>query len=79
VVNTLEHAKKVTGISKLYGIMGGFHLKDKGLQTRETIRYLQENKVKHVYPSHCTDLPALSAFYESFGTVSVRTGITYNF
>jgi 7,8-dihydropterin-6-yl-methyl-4-(beta-D-ribofuranosyl)aminobenzene 5'-phosphate synthase len=79
VVNTLEHAKKITGIKKLYGIMGGFHLKDKGLQTRESIRYLQENKVKHVYPSHCTELPALAAFYESFGTVSVRTGNTYNF
>ena len=27
VVNTLEHAKKVTGENTIYGIMGGFHLK----------------------------------------------------
>ena len=79
IVNTLEHAKKVTGIKKLYGIMGGFHLKENNLQTKKTIKYLKENKVKNVYPSHCTDLPALSAFYQSFGMSMVKTGDIYEF
>jgi metal-dependent hydrolase (beta-lactamase superfamily II) len=59
--------------------MGGFHLKGNGLQTRETIRYLQENKVTNVFPSHCNDLSALSAFYQSFGFEQVKTGYTYEF
>jgi len=79
IVNTFEHAKKVTGINKLYGIMGGFHLKEINQQTKETIRYIKKNKLKHVLPSHCTELPALSAFYESFGIALVKTGNTYNF
>lgn len=79
IVNTLEHAKKVTGINKLYGIMGGFHLKENNNQTKETISYIKKNKLKHVLPSHCTDLPALSAFYESFGIALVKTGNIYNF
>ena len=79
IVNTLEHAKKITGTDKLYGIMGGFHLKDINLQTQETIRYLKENKLKHVYPSHCTDLPALSAFYENFSMALVKTGNIFKF
>jgi 7,8-dihydropterin-6-yl-methyl-4-(beta-D-ribofuranosyl)aminobenzene 5'-phosphate synthase len=79
LVNTIEHAKKVTGINKIYGVMGGFHLKGNGLQTRETIRYLQENNVTHVLPSHCNDLPALSAFHQSFGFEQVRTGNIYDF
>ena len=79
IVNTLEHAKKLTGISTLYGIMGGFHLKEIIHQTKETIRYIKENKLIHVLPSHCTDLPALSAFYESFGMALVKTGNIYNF
>jgi len=79
IVNTLEHAKKITGENLLYGIMGGFHLKSRGPQTRETIRYLQENKLKHVYPSHCTELPALTWFYESFGNPLVKTGNIFNF
>ncbi len=74
IVNTLGHAKKITGISKLYGIMGGFHLKEIDLQTKETIRYLKESEIKHVLPSHCTELPALSAFYESFGIRQIKTG-----
>jgi len=79
IVNTLEHAKKITGISKLSGIMGGFHLKELNVQTKETIRYLKENRIRHVLPSHCTELPALSAFYENFGIKQVKTGDIYNF
>jgi len=74
LVNTLEHAKKVTGIRKLFGVMGGFHLKEKNIQTLETIRYLQENKITHVLPSHCNELPALCAFHGSFGIRQVKTG-----
>jgi len=79
VVNTFEHAKRITGISTLYGIIGGFHLKDIDLQTKETIRYLKENKVIHILPSHCTGLPALSAFYKEFGIRQVKTGDILNF
>jgi 7,8-dihydropterin-6-yl-methyl-4-(beta-D-ribofuranosyl)aminobenzene 5'-phosphate synthase len=79
IVNTLEHAKNFTGINRLYGIMGGFHLKEINHQTKETIRYIKVNKLKHILPSHCTDLPALSAFYESFGMALVKTGNIYNF
>jgi len=79
VVNTLEHAKQITGIRKIFGILGGFHLKEIGQQTKETISYIKENKVKHVMPSHCTELPALTAFYESFGIRQVKTGDIFRF
>jgi 7,8-dihydropterin-6-yl-methyl-4-(beta-D-ribofuranosyl)aminobenzene 5'-phosphate synthase len=79
VVNTLEYARKITGVNILHGIMGGFHLKERDAKARETIRYLQENKLKHVYPSHCTELPGLSWFYESFGNPLVKTGNIFNF
>lgn len=79
VVNTLEHAKKVSGENKIYGIMGGFHLKEANRQTKETIRYLKNNAVKHVYPSHCTALPALSAFYKAFNISTIKTGDILNF
>ena len=79
VVNTLEHAKKVTGISNIYGIIGGFHLKEIDSQTKETIRYLKDNKVKHALPSHCTELHALSAFYEAFSIRQVKSGDMYEF
>jgi 7,8-dihydropterin-6-yl-methyl-4-(beta-D-ribofuranosyl)aminobenzene 5'-phosphate synthase len=79
VVNTLEHAKRVTGLKNIHGIMGGFHLRDIDLQTRETINYLQESKIKHILPSHCTDDPALDLFHETFKSRQVRTGDVLKF
>jgi len=79
IVNTVEYARKVTGITKIFGVIGGYHLKGNGLQTRETIKYLKENNVTHIYPSHCNDFPALVAFYESFGNKQVKTGDIYDF
>lgn len=74
IVNTIEHAKKITGLNMVSGILGGLHLKEINLQTHETIRYLKENNVKHVMPSHCTELSALTAFYQNFGIKQIRTG-----
>lgn len=74
IVNTTEHAKKITGTKEVYGIMGGFHLKAADRQTKETIRYLKENSISNVYPAHCTDDPALSLFQKSFHSKPVRTG-----
>lgn len=79
IVNTLEHAKKITGMNTLYGVMGGFHLKTDNNQTRETIRYIKENHIKYVYPSHCTDKPALSLFLDSFHSRQVKTGDIFTF
>ncbi|NMC40208.1 MAG: MBL fold metallo-hydrolase [Bacteroidales bacterium] len=50
IVNILKHAINVTGIEKIYGIMGGFHLKETDNQTRETIRFLREKKVRNILP-----------------------------
>ncbi|MDD2330711.1 MAG: MBL fold metallo-hydrolase [Bacteroidales bacterium] len=74
VVNTLEHATKATGEQRIFGIMGGFHLKKRDRQTIETIHYLKKNRVEHVIPSHCTALPAIVAFKESIPIQLVKTG-----
>lgn len=74
IVNILEHAQKVTGVNIIYGIIGGFHLKENNRQTKETIAYLKEKKVKHIYPSHCTALPAMSEFYKNFKIKEIKTG-----
>jgi len=74
IVNTLEYAGKVTGEKRIFGIAGGFHLKENDRQTKETIRYLKEHDVKHVLPSHCTALPAFRAFRKVFGSEPIKTG-----
>ncbi|MGE4587527.1 MAG: MBL fold metallo-hydrolase [Mangrovibacterium sp.] len=79
VVNTLEHARNVTCEDRLFGVMGGFHLKKDDRQTRETIRYLKKNKIKKVYPSHCTAPPAITAFSGHFSISRLKTGDRLHF
>jgi len=79
ICNICEHAKKVTGISEILAVIGGFHLKTQNLQTSETIEYFKKNKVEKLFPSHCTDLPALVAFYDAFKIQQVKTGMIFDF
>lgn len=79
ICNITEYAKKITGISDIKAILGGFHLKEKDEQTEKTVEYFQKNQVKKMYPSHCTQLPALSAFHDAFNTQQLKTGMTLEF
>ncbi|MCW3806134.1 MBL fold metallo-hydrolase [Plebeiibacterium marinum] len=75
ICNIVEYAKKTTGISKVSGVIGGFHLKHNNKQTQQTISHLKREGIKNIYPTHCTALPALAAFYEHFKIEQVKTGM----
>ncbi len=79
ICNIIEHAIQITGIKKVKAVAGGFHLKHNNVQTQKTIEYLKQHNVEQVYPSHCTELPALSAFYAEFKIQQLKTGISLNF
>jgi 7,8-dihydropterin-6-yl-methyl-4-(beta-D-ribofuranosyl)aminobenzene 5'-phosphate synthase len=79
ICNICEHAKKVTGISKIAAVIGGFHLKHIDEQTQQTIEYFRNEEIEQIFPSHCTELPALSAFYMAFKIRQVKTGQIFNF
>lgn len=79
ICNICEHAKKVTGISEISAVIGGFHLKRRSRQTQQTIIYFKENQIEKVLPSHCTGLPALTAFYKTFKNKWVKTGMQFRF
>jgi 7,8-dihydropterin-6-yl-methyl-4-(beta-D-ribofuranosyl)aminobenzene 5'-phosphate synthase len=78
ICNISEYAKKVTGLEKIKTVIGGFHLKYDDLQTRKTIKYFKRQKIKQIYPSHCTELPALAMFYNEFKTRQVKSGMILN-
>jgi 7,8-dihydropterin-6-yl-methyl-4-(beta-D-ribofuranosyl)aminobenzene 5'-phosphate synthase len=79
ICNIVEYAKKISGIGRVNTIMGGFHLKDEGVQTQRTIEYLKHLKVERILPSHCTELPALAAFNNEFKIQQVKTGQEFQF
>ena len=79
ICNIVEYAKETTGIKNIKTVMGGFHLKENDIQTKRTIQYLKEQKINNILPSHCTQLPALAAFYDEFEIKQVQTGMVFHF
>jgi len=79
ICNIIEYAIKVTDITNVRAVIGGFHLKHNNLQTKDTINFLKEKGVNKIYPSHCTELPALVAFNENFNIEQLKTGRVLNF
>lgn len=74
ICNICEHAKQLTGVQSIDSVIGGFHLKHNDKQTQQTIRYFQNEKVRNLIPSHCTELPALAAFHNRLGTRQLKSG-----
>lgn len=79
ICNICEYAKPVTGISKISAVIGGFHLKHIDEQTQQTIAYFKNEQIAEIIPSHCTELPALSAFYSEFKIDQLKTGQVLSF
>ncbi|MCX6674529.1 MAG: MBL fold metallo-hydrolase [Methanothrix sp.] len=68
IINTIRHAQKITGVEKLYALIGGFHLMeadDKRIEaTAEALRKLDPAIVR---PGHCTGQKAVYRLQESLG------------
>lgn len=78
ICNIVQYAQKVTGITNIKTVIGGFHLKNRDEQTLKTISFLRKNKIKEIFPSHCTELPVLSLFYDEFNIKQIKTGDIIN-
>ncbi|MFH2011654.1 MAG: MBL fold metallo-hydrolase [Pseudomonadota bacterium] len=56
VINTIRHTQKITGIDKVYAVMGGFHLTGPQFMplTEKTIQGLEKIDPSVIVPMHCT-------------------------
>ena len=56
IVNTVIHARAITGIDKVHAIMGGFHLSGADFDSvvRPTTEELKAFEPDYVVPTHCT-------------------------
>lgn len=63
IINTIAYAQQITGITKVYAVMGGFHLSGKEFENRiqPTIEELQRINPDLIVPSHCTGWKAACA------------------
>jgi 7,8-dihydropterin-6-yl-methyl-4-(beta-D-ribofuranosyl)aminobenzene 5'-phosphate synthase len=63
IINTVNHAREISGVDRVWAILGGFHLapaNDEEIQ--RTIDAIQELRPAMIAPTHCTGLKAISEF-----------------
>jgi 7,8-dihydropterin-6-yl-methyl-4-(beta-D-ribofuranosyl)aminobenzene 5'-phosphate synthase len=85
IINILDYAKKVTGIKKIYAIIGGFHLPADGGIYEEamdpTIREIQNADPEYVIPCHCTGWKATNKIIDLMPSKFIQSavGTTFTF
>lgn len=67
IINTVLYVKQITGMSKIYAIIGGFHLSGKECEKRigKTVDMLKQLNPEIVVPMHCTGWRAAFAIAEA--------------
>ena len=68
IINTILHARKVTGVSEIHAVIGGFHLSGPLFEPiiEKTVEALTEMHLKMIVPMHCTGWKAIQRFAEAF-------------
>ena len=66
IVNTTFFGQQITGVTKVYAIMGGFHLAGKNCESRisNTVEKLQQLNPEIIVPMHCTGWRGKNAIFQ---------------
>jgi len=68
IVNTINHAVRLTGEKRIHAVMGGFHLHNAGEeQVERTVEFLKQTGAARVLAGHCTGFKALCALQQGLG------------
>lgn len=68
IINTINYAKKLTGVDQVHTVIGGCHLMNSDEERIWlTINALQDMGVQKIGVSHCTGLPAAAMMANAFG------------
>lgn len=67
IVNITKHSQTLTGIEKIEGIVGGFHLVEASIERiKKTVDALAALKVRSIMAGHCTGFRAQAELYQTF-------------
>jgi len=68
IINTILYAQRITGLTKVHAILGGFHLSGPffGSIIEKTIQEIKMIEPKVLLPMHCTGWDAVKRFSEEF-------------
>lgn len=78
IINTIKRCKEVSGIDKVYAVIGGFHLGFPEVprdMPSKTIEKLKEIAPKVIIPQHCTGFRASAEIMNAFPEEYVQTSV----
>ena len=68
MINNITHAQKITGIDRIYAVIGGTHLISAGPeQMSETVKALKGLNIQKLGASHCTGPKSAAVLAKEFG------------
>lgn len=80
ICNTVEQARRVTGVDRVRAVLGGFHLQKAGPERLEpTADYLAALNLEGLWCCHCTDLAAKIGLAAKCPVREVGSGLTLTF
>ena len=81
IINTINYARKVTGIKKVYAIIGGFHLTGEGYEESIplTITELLKIDPEYIIPCHCTGWKACNKIIKLMPQKYIQTSVGSTF
>lgn len=81
LINTLLHAREMTGVHDIYAVIGGFHLTGPVFEPliAPTLRALKEIRPKVIVPQHCTGWRAAFELAREFPDAFVPTSVGTRF
>jgi 7,8-dihydropterin-6-yl-methyl-4-(beta-D-ribofuranosyl)aminobenzene 5'-phosphate synthase len=77
IVNTVRYAQKLTGVQKVYAVLGGFHLSGAFYEKilDQTVSELKSLSPAVVVPMHCTGRKAMDRFSREFSSSFVLNSV----
>ncbi|MDW0340226.1 MAG: MBL fold metallo-hydrolase [Nitrososphaeraceae archaeon] len=81
IVNTIKFAKKVTGIKKIYCVIGGFHLSGQDYEDSIplTIAELARANPQYIVPCHCTGWKATNKIIDTMPEKFIQSSVGSTF
>lgn len=75
ICNIIEHAKAVTGMDRVCGVLGGFHLFTVDERVHATLAYFEKQNIHQLYPCHCVSFAVKAHIHQHIPVQEVGVGL----
>ena len=81
IINTVKYAQQITGVNRIYAIVGGFHLTGDFFEPiiDKTVNAFKEIKPDYIVPAHCTGMRAIIKISNALPNAFVESSVGTTF